>query len=70
MGGSEVPLVGTVLADAGQDFSAFDEVLVVADVAVNVTMIFIQNLFDRQLALECVETRDSDLSNFSASASA
>ena len=51
VGGSGVPLVGTVLADAGQDFSAFDEVLVVADVAVNITMIFIQNLFDRQLAL-------------------
>ena len=49
--GSGVPLVGAVLADAGQDFLAFDEVLVVADVAVNVTMIFIQNLFNRQLAL-------------------
>ena len=31
MGGSEVPLVGAVLADAGEDFSAFDVVLVVSE---------------------------------------
>ena len=55
--GSDVPLVGAVLTDAGQDFLAFDEVLVVADVAVNVTMIFIQNLFDRQLALAPIRRR-------------
>ena len=43
MGGSGVALVGAVLADAGQDFSAFDEVLVVADVAVNVTRVSVES---------------------------